>query len=49
MDDSDSELIVKCCIKNCQKEIARKEAIEIEGKYFCKICGVHYYRNLIES
>lgn len=40
--------VVKCCIKNCQKEIPQEEAIEIDGKYFCKSCGVHFYRNLLK-
>ena len=28
-------------------DLARKDALEIDGKYFCKICGVHYYRNML--
>ncbi|MHA1281143.1 MAG: hypothetical protein ACTSQP_01450 [Promethearchaeota archaeon] len=38
---------VKCCVMNCQKEIPINEAIVIKGKYFCGICGVAYYRSVL--
>jgi len=44
---TEEEEKVTCCVKNCQKEINKSEAISIEGKYFCKICGVAYYRNFL--
>jgi hypothetical protein len=38
---------VRCCVINCQKEIAIEKAIKINDDYFCPICGVAYYkRNL---
>jgi hypothetical protein len=43
-----SKETVLCCIKNCQKKIQKDEALVIDGKYFCKVCGVHYYRNMLE-
>ena len=36
---------VKCCVMNCQKEIAINKAIVIKGRYFCGNCGVAYYRS----
>ena len=38
---------VKCCVKNCQKTIQKDKAIKINGNYFCEICGVAYYRSLL--
>ncbi|MFO8020760.1 MAG: hypothetical protein R6U96_19210 [Promethearchaeia archaeon] len=44
--ESDSEeIIVICCVKNCQKKIKKNEAINIKGKNFCGKCGVAYYRS----
>ncbi|MHA2036514.1 MAG: hypothetical protein ACW98X_08780 [Promethearchaeota archaeon] len=37
--------LVNCCVINCQKEIPIENAIKIMDKYFCKICGVAYYRS----
>jgi len=48
MADPQPNKLVKCCIKNCQREIPIEDAIKIEGKYFCKICGVIYYRSLLK-
>ena len=48
MEEAQSKTTVKCCVKNCQKEISKEDAIIIEGKFFCKICGVHYYRNMLK-
>jgi ribosomal protein S26 len=39
--------MVKCCVKNCGKEIPIDQAIVINGKYFCGICGVAYYRSTL--
>jgi len=45
MSDGDiNEKFVKCCVKNCQKEIKIEEAIRIKDKYFCKICAVSFIR-----
>ncbi|MFX0136649.1 MAG: hypothetical protein ACFFDN_23630 [Candidatus Hodarchaeota archaeon] len=41
----DEKQIVTCCVMNCQAEIPIDEAVVIEGKYFCPICGVAYYRS----
>ncbi|MFX1477453.1 MAG: hypothetical protein ACFFCI_04930 [Promethearchaeota archaeon] len=35
---------VTCCVMNCQKEIPIEKAIKINENYFCRICGVAYYR-----
>ncbi|MEJ2296135.1 MAG: hypothetical protein P8Y23_15375 [Candidatus Lokiarchaeota archaeon] len=48
MDDKQSTIMIKCCVKNCRKEIPIKNAILIEGNYFCKICGVQYFRNALK-
>jgi hypothetical protein len=45
MNDKKQEETVYCCVKNCQKEIPKNEAIVINGKYFCSICGVAFYRS----
>ena len=39
--------IVKCCVMNCQEEIPIEKAIKIGNKYFCRICGVAYYRSYL--
>ncbi|MFX1377161.1 MAG: hypothetical protein ACFFA0_15250 [Promethearchaeota archaeon] len=36
--------LVKCCVMNCQNEIPIEKAIKVGNKYFCRICGVAYYR-----
>ena len=38
---------VKCCVKNCRKEIPKEKAIIIDGQPFCEICGVAYYRSAL--
>jgi hypothetical protein len=48
MDDKQSKALVKCYVKNCRKEIPIKDAIQIKGNYFCKVCGVQYYRNALK-
>jgi hypothetical protein len=37
-----------CCVINCQAEVPIDKAIVIEGKYFCPICGVAYYRSVLK-
>ncbi|MFW9782175.1 MAG: hypothetical protein ACFFFB_07825 [Candidatus Heimdallarchaeota archaeon] len=37
--------IVTCCVKNCQAEIPIEKAIKVKDKYFCRLCGVAYYRS----
>ena len=39
--------MVKCCVKNCQKEIPLEKAIKINNEYFCGVCGVAYYRSAL--
>ena len=39
--------LVKCSVKNCQKEIPIDEAIVIDNKYYCGICGVAFYRSAL--
>jgi len=39
--------LVKCSVKNCQKEISLEKAIIIDDKYYCGICGVSYYRSAL--
>jgi hypothetical protein len=39
--------LVKCSVKNCQKEILLSEAIKIDGCNYCGICGVSYYRSAL--
>lgn len=48
MDDPKPKQLVRCCIKNCQREIPLEEALEIDEKYFCKTCGVQYYRKMLK-
>ena len=48
MDDTQSKAMVECCVKNCRKKIPIENALLINGKYFCKVCGVQYYRNLLK-
>ena len=36
--------VVKCCVINCHAEISIEKAIKVGDKYFCRICGVAYYR-----
>ena len=43
--ENDKKNLVRCCIMNCQKQINIDDAIVIEGKVFCGICGVAYYRS----
>jgi hypothetical protein len=38
---------VTCCVMNCQTEVSIDKAVVIEGKYFCPICGVAYYRSTL--
>ncbi|TXT67701.1 MAG: hypothetical protein BAJALOKI1v1_20018 [Promethearchaeota archaeon] len=38
--------LTNCCVKNCQKQIKKSQAITIEGKIFCKICGTAFYRQV---
>ncbi|MHA1257281.1 MAG: hypothetical protein ACTSPS_16955 [Promethearchaeota archaeon] len=42
-----SNQIVECCVKNCGAKIPIDEAMEINGQYFCKICGTALYRNFL--
>ncbi len=44
---SEKEKTVTCCVKNCQAEVPVEKAIVIEGKYFCELCGVAYYRSVL--
>lgn len=44
-EDQENKQIVTCCVMNCQAEVPIDKAITIEGKYFCPICGVAYYRS----
>jgi hypothetical protein len=37
--------VVTCCVMNCQKEIPIEKAVKITDKFFCKTCGVAYYRS----
>ncbi|MHA1688663.1 MAG: hypothetical protein ACTSUN_04900 [Promethearchaeota archaeon] len=39
--------IIHCCIKNCQKAIKIKDAIKIGDSYYCKTCGVAFYRSML--
>ncbi|MBN1802419.1 MAG: hypothetical protein JW891_12985 [Candidatus Lokiarchaeota archaeon] len=47
MSEEEDNKTVTCCVKNCQKEILLKNAIVINGKYFCGTCGVAYYRSAL--
>ncbi len=47
MSEKEKKQTVKCCVKNCQKEIPIDKAIIIREKYFCGICGVAYYRSAL--
>ena len=46
-DTKNSKKMVKCCVKNCQKEIPIDKAIMINDQYFCGICGTAYYRSAL--
>ena len=37
--------VVTCCVMNCQVEIPIDKALKINGKFFCPVCGVAYYRS----
>ncbi|MHA1985132.1 MAG: hypothetical protein ACW98D_00700 [Promethearchaeota archaeon] len=37
--------MVTCCVMNCQEEISLENAVKIKDQYFCKLCGVAYYRS----
>ncbi len=39
--------IVECCVKNCSVKIPIDETMEINGQYFCKICGTALYRGFL--
>ncbi|MFW9821869.1 MAG: hypothetical protein ACFFE4_02985 [Candidatus Thorarchaeota archaeon] len=43
--ESGEKKLVKCCVINCQREIPLEDAIKIKDNYFCKMCGVAYYRS----
>lgn len=46
MSEDDNKIIyVNCCVKNCQKKIPDNQVLKINDNYFCKICGVAYYRS----
>ena len=47
MSKKEANKFVKCCVKNCQKEMPVDKAIIIEDKYYCGICGVAYYRSAL--
>jgi hypothetical protein len=47
MSQEEKKETVFCCVMNCKKEIPIKNAITIGGKYFCKNCGVAYYRTTL--
>ncbi|MBN1216369.1 MAG: hypothetical protein JXA99_13125 [Candidatus Lokiarchaeota archaeon] len=47
MSDNKELVYVKCCVKNCQKQIVLEEAMKINDNYFCSICGVAYYRSFL--
>jgi len=47
MSEEEAKKKVRCCVKNCQKEISIDKAIVIKDKYFCGICGVAYYRSTL--
>jgi hypothetical protein len=38
---------VRCCVKNCGKEVPIDKAIKINDQYFCGACGVAYYRSIL--
>ncbi|MFW9895259.1 MAG: hypothetical protein ACFFD7_05590 [Candidatus Thorarchaeota archaeon] len=43
--ESENQEFVACCVLNCQEKVPIEKAIKIKDKYFCKICGVAYYRS----
>jgi len=47
MSKKEEKKLVRCCVKNCQKEIPIDKAIIIGDKYYCGICGVAYYRSAL--
>ncbi len=47
MSEKEEKRIVKCSVKNCQKEITIDMAIKIKGDYYCGICGVACYRSAL--
>ena len=47
MSKKEEKKLVRCCVKNCQKEIPIDKAIIIEDKYYCGICGVAFYRSAL--
>ncbi len=46
-EEQEDKRTVTCCVMNCQIEVPIDKAIVIEGKYFCPICGVAYYRSFL--
>ena len=43
--ETDEPKVVTCCVINCQREIPLDKAIKIKDNYFCRLCGVAYYRS----
>ncbi|MFX0081722.1 MAG: hypothetical protein ACFE94_08210 [Candidatus Hodarchaeota archaeon] len=43
-EEDGEQKVVKCCVMNCQAEIPIDKAIKIGDDYFCRLCGVAYYR-----
>ncbi|MHA2008084.1 MAG: hypothetical protein ACXABO_12740 [Promethearchaeota archaeon] len=44
-EENNEHRLVTCCVMNCQKEVPIEKAIKIKDNYFCRICGVVYYRS----
>jgi len=41
------EELVNCCVKNCQAEVKKKDAIYIDGYTFCRECGPAYLNSTV--
>ncbi|MFX1503829.1 MAG: hypothetical protein ACFFDH_22900 [Promethearchaeota archaeon] len=48
IEEHEDNQTVTCCVMNCQAVVPIDKAIVIEGKYFCPICGVAYYRSVLK-
>lgn len=39
--------ITTCIVKNCMKVISIKDAVKIDGKFYCKLCGVAKTKSIL--
>jgi hypothetical protein len=47
IDKINNNKMINCTVKNCRKLIPIDDAIKINGKYYCKVCGVAKTKTLL--